>query len=71
MCPILQIAIRGSDKNNTFTYDYVFPPESGQEEVYNKAVAKVVHHLYKGMLIFIIHRVISLSGSFSHVTRQT
>ncbi|XP_052529555.1 chromosome-associated kinesin KIF4A isoform X2 [Tympanuchus pallidicinctus] len=38
--------IVGSDK--AFTYDYVFDPSVGQEEVFNTAVAPLVRDIFKG-----------------------
>uniref|UniRef100_A0A6A7FV47 Chromosome-associated kinesin KIF4-like n=2 Tax=Hirondellea gigas TaxID=1518452 RepID=A0A6A7FV47_9CRUS len=48
-----QISI-GSDSNRSFTYDYVFTPDCGQEEIYNAAVSKVVLQLYKGFNVTVL-----------------
>ena len=48
MCLVpMQVTIRGAE-SKSFTYDFVFPPTVGQQEVYDSAVAKVVGQLYKG-----------------------
>ena len=38
--------ILGSDK--TFTYDYVFEPQTPQDEVYDKAVKSLVNGIFEG-----------------------
>lgn len=35
--------------NKAFTYDYIFPPDSTQEEVYNDAVSHLVKGVFKGI----------------------
>ena len=46
--------ILGKDK--TFTYDYVFSPDTGQVTVYTKAVEPLIEHIFKGNLTMLRQR---------------
>lgn len=41
-----QIQIRNTDK--AFTYNYVFPPNIGQEDFYNTAIKRLIEHIFQG-----------------------
>lgn len=41
-----QVRICNTDK--AFTYNYVFPPDSGQEDFYNTAVKKLIDNTFQG-----------------------
>lgn len=47
-----QVVLRNADKS--FTYNYVFSPESSQAEVYDTAVKKLVLKLFKGYNVTIL-----------------
>jgi hypothetical protein len=38
-----------SDKKQVFSYDYVFGPEASQQDIYDKAVVKLVDNFLEGM----------------------
>lgn len=41
-----QIVIRNTEKS--FTFNYVFPPEVGQEEFYDTAVKEMIKYIFQG-----------------------
>lgn len=45
-----QIIIRNTDK--AFTYNYVFPPEVGQEQFYDTAVKEMIQNIFQGKIVF-------------------
>lgn len=46
-----QVHICNTDK--AFTYNYVFPPDVGQEDFYNTAVKKLIDNTFQGKYFFI------------------
>lgn len=45
-----QVRINNSDKS--FTYNYVFSPDIGQEDFYNIAVKRLLHNTFQGKYYF-------------------
>lgn len=43
-----------ADKKQVFNYDFVFGPEATQQDVYDKAIVKLVDNFLEGMWIFLI-----------------
>lgn len=42
------------DTDKAFTYNYVFPPEVGQEEFYNTAIRRLVDNTFQGKYFSLI-----------------
>ncbi|KAG8554020.1 hypothetical protein GDO81_003631 [Engystomops pustulosus] len=63
--------IVGNEKS--FTYDFVFDPSAEQEEVYNNAVAPLIHGLFKGYNATVLAygqtgsgKTFSMGGAYTH-----
>jgi kinesin family protein 4/21/27 len=57
-----QIQIQPTEK--FFTFNYVFPAESSQEEFYNTAIKNMVLNIFEGTrsLLFILVKIISFTN---------
>ncbi|KAA0197328.1 hypothetical protein HAZT_HAZT000086 [Hyalella azteca] len=53
-CVSFQIIVQSGGQNRQFTFDYVFPPEASQEELYTTAVSKIIKEIHNGFNVTIL-----------------